>query len=276
MKIGTFFSQVELAVENGEAKTIEEVLSKYVPYGLSLVDIESSILGEKYATRELLRRLKSSGVSVGSVFHPVVFNHKEKDAVEKLLDDTKKYLSYCAELECGVYMAVPIIKDDHASDEERKACLYKVCSYFDSVVSCAKEYNIIPSFENYSSTKFPYSLISDISYILQETDMNYVLDTGNFWFGGTDSLEAAKMFAKNTVHLHLKDILPKEDGVMNICGRRCDCVAIGSGIMPFKEIFDELFNVGYKGNATIEINDRRDLIKKTEASLDFLKNINIL
>ena len=78
---------------------------------------------------------------------------------------------------------------------------------------------------------------------------------------------AAKKFSERISHVHLKDILPKSNGFLNINGKSCDSVAIGDGKISFPDIFNVLKKNGFDKTFSIEINSNTDLLEKTIKSL---------
>lgn len=277
MKIGSFFSQIDFAVRDGEAESIEALLHHYAKLGITSVDIMADNFDSAYNTSELLNVLKNEGLYTASMFHLIDFRHKENDIIKKLRDDTKRRIEDCAAMQCTMFMPVPTITSPHANEHERSECRKTVAEYINDVSEIAKGYNITTVIENFSDTTCPFSTIADIDYLLtQLPHVQYVLDTGNFWFGGTDVIEACKKFAQRTVHVHLKDIYPNENGCLTVCQRSCDSSEIGGGIIDFEKIFDILASHGYQGGATIEVNDNSYYVPKTEKSIEYLKSIGIM
>lgn len=277
MKIGSFFSQIDFAVRDGEAQSVEALLHHYAKLGITSVDIMADNLDSAYNTSELLNVLKKEGLYTASMFHLIDFRHKEKDIVTKLRDDTKRRLSDCAAMQCTMFMPVPTITTPHANEHERNECRKMVAEYVNDVSEIAKQYCISTVIENFSDTVCPFSTIDDIDYLLAEMPhVSYVLDTGNFWFGGTDVIEAAQKFAQRTVHVHLKDIYPNPRGCLTVCGKTCNSSEIGGGIIEMEKIFEILASQGYTGGATIEVNDDSGFVAKTEKSIEYLKRIGIM
>ncbi len=277
MKIGSFFSQIDFAVRDGEAESVEALLHHYRELGITSVDIMADSFDSAYNPSDLLTVLKNEGLYTASMFHLIDFKHKEKDIITKLRDDTKRRISDCAAMQCSMFMPVPTITSAHANEHERNECRKIVAQYINDVSEIAKGYNITTVIENFSDTACPFSTIDDIDYLLtQLPHVQYVLDTGNFWFGGTDVIEATQKFAERTVHVHLKDIYPKDDGCLTVCSKSCDSSEIGGGIIPMEMIFEILADSGYRGGATIEVNDNSDFVVKTEKSIEYLKSIGIM
>jgi inosose dehydratase len=80
------------------------------------------------------------------------------------------------------------------------------------------------------------------------------LDTGNCWLGGGDPLEFVSRFGSRIRHVHWKDLgkewLPKR-GQAYGCGM--STIALGDGVIPVKEVCQELQKLGFDGPTTLEI-----------------------
>ncbi|MBR5157459.1 MAG: sugar phosphate isomerase/epimerase [Clostridia bacterium] len=273
MKIGTFFDRIDLATDNGEVKCIQEAFDRLVPMGLSFVDVSSGVFGEKYEPVSLQKILKENGVYAGSMFHLFPFDYKKENIIEASREDIELQLERCAQLECKLFMPVPRIMQNHKDAKERMHCREIVIQYFSEVSQCAKKYGITTIVENFSNVDCPFSTIEDFHYIFKQVpSLFYALDTGNFWFGGTDVLKAVPQFVNITEHVHLKDILPREKNDIRKDGKKHDGVALGEGVIPLDEILNELTQNGYDKTLTIEINHNEDLLNKIIRSVNFLKS----
>ena len=274
MKFGTFFSQVTASEQKGEVKSEQEALLTYKELGLDYVDIDSAPLSKSRPAKEFLKELKDCGVYVGSAFCWHKFPHDDPEALKEMKEFTKFQLDYVAAVDCNIYMPVPFVGTIHESAEARRVCQDKVAEYFADVVELAKPYGIQPVLENYSSTTCPFATIDDIAYLLEKVPgIDYVLDAGNYWFNDSDVVEATKLFIDKIAHVHLKDIVKTTDGPMVVDGRYANSVAIGSGEIPFEEIFAILTENGYDKTMTVEINGGQFVHEKTMESLRYLSRV---
>lgn len=271
MKIGTFYRHLVHFVYKGAVKNIPEALEMLLPLGLSCVDVPTDFLQEKFRPKFELSELKSAGISVSSVIHAVSFDDMTGSRIAGLKEDTARQLERCAQLESPIFMPVPIVEKTHSSADERCRCRDLLVEYAQDVARQAKKYRITPAFENFSMYSTPFSTLEDITYVLEcVPDLGFVLDTGNFWFVHAEAAEAVKLFADRIQHVHVKDILEKENGALLINDRCADSVAIGRGSVPVKEICSLLLAKHYEGVWSIEINDENELLQKLKDSLRFL------
>jgi len=74
-------------------------------------------------------------------------------------------------------------------------------------------------------------------------ELGHVFDTGNYVYGGEDVLEALHHFRDRIRHVHLKDRLAPADGASP---------AIGKGIVPTRQVIEQLTSSGYRGWFTVE------------------------
>ena len=271
MKYATFFPHIYTIADTYEGMTMEDVMQRLATKGLMATDMATGIVGELGA--HYINKLhKDFGLSVASAFHFVRFDYKNPDILNMMKDKTKQAVEYCAAIGSPYIMPVPEAIQPHESDRERNDALKLVTAYLAEVAEESEKYGIKTVVENYSNPNTPLAYISDISYILDNLPcVGYVLDTGNFYFGGTDMLTACKKFSDRTVHVHLKDLDDKGTG-LTVCGKTVRSVAIGDGILPIYEAIEHLAANGYDGALTIEINHNSEILESVEKSLENLKN----
>ena len=274
MKLGTFYQLITDSVTAGLISDTDKGLEDLKNYGLSFVDIDSGIIDSICSAKKIAQQLKEFKIYTGSVFCWHHFPHKAENFMDIMREHTKCQLEIAAELNSKIFMPVPFVDTAHSSPDERKICQNKITEYFSDVAEQSKAYGIQTVIENYSSTNCPYSTIGDIEYILSQVpELRYVLDCGNFWFGNTDVLDAAKRFLHITDHVHLKDIIPDPEGEIKVNENSANSVAIGDGIIPFEEILSILKKSDYHGGLSIEINTCNDVYNKAIRSFNYLNKI---
>lgn len=273
MKLGTFLYQLDCAVTAGEIENVEKAIESLSKQGLEYLDI-SPALFKKYPAEYINSFSKNYGVTAGSMYWISDFLYKDNKVTSKTEDDIKETLELCSDINCKIFMPVPIVNATYSSPEERNDCRDRICEFFNKISYISEKYNIQTVFENFSNLVSPFSTIEDCEYILKNTNnVKYVLDSGNFWFAENDALNACNKFLGDTVHVHLKDLMPDKNGYLNVNNNIANCVAIGEGVIPNADIVKSLKNYGYDKTLTIEINAMNNLIINTEKSLEFLKKI---
>ncbi len=95
---------------------------------------------------------------------------------------------------------------------------------------------------------------------LVEADLlGLCLDTGHYFYGGGDPVEAVRMYGSRIRHLHLKDVRPdvleavRRDGVDFLEAVRRDVFCeLGEGAVDFPRIISDLTTAGFDGWAIVE------------------------
>lgn len=120
---------------------------------------------------------------------------------------------------------------------------------------------------------------SSLKRIMNEVGSDYLKtnpDTGNFLLGGENPVEAFRSLRGNIKNVHFKDFVICEKGVYTgYDGKQqfTGCV-LGKGIVPLKEIVDELKATGYEGCISIEYEGiENDCMKAIQDSIAYTKSI---
>jgi inosose dehydratase len=102
----------------------------------------------------------------------------------------------------------------------------------------------------------------EVARLCETTDpelLGLCLDTGHYFFGGGDPLDAVRLYGERIRHLHLKDVqLPvletarhDEVGFLDAVRRGVFC-ELGEGAIDFKQVIQNLSTLGYSGWAIVE------------------------
>lgn len=103
---------------------------------------------------------------------------------------------------------------------------------------------------------------NELERLCASTDASLIgvcLDTGHYFYGGGDPVEAARKYGARIRHLHLKDVQPtvlaavREEGVgfMEAVRRSVFC-ELGDGAVDFPKVIHSLLACGYDGWAVVE------------------------
>lgn len=102
----------------------------------------------------------------------------------------------------------------------------------------------------------------EIEHLCDIVDPNLLglcLDTGHYFYGGGDPVEAAKKYASRIRHLHLKDVRPpvleevRRDKVDFVEAVRRDVFCeLGEGAVDFSQVISVLQTAGFDGWAIVE------------------------
>lgn len=273
MKIGTFLNQIERAVNLGEIPDIPSGLKQLAEKGLSYVDVPSEMV-DRYSPDQILAWLTPLGLTVESYIHCLPFRSLSKAGWFFYEQDTALQLQRCESLGCKLFMLVPEVGTDCVLP--RNVLREQIVAYAEYVTRSAQSLSLHILMENYSFQRSLFSTPEDIDYILSHVpDLDFLLDTGNFWFSGTDMERATQKFARKTRHVHLKDLMPNTSGYLQIDGKGADSVALGAGILPLRSAISTLKEAGYEGGLSIELNANIHIMSALERSLSYLKSLDI-
>lgn len=274
MNLGMFFSHLDTVVKQKDAENINKVLETVVPLGLEYVDIDGASIGVNHSVEDIKKYLDNFGVKTSSLFYFDTLDWKNNNSLSVFKENTKKQLEYCAYLGTNLFMPVPDIPIMHKDEAERNECQKVFIEYLNETASMSKEYNISTVIENFSSHANPYSKPEDFDVIFKNApEVGYVLDTGNFWFSDVGYLETYDKYHSITKHIHIKDIVPNEDGFLKINGRNCDSSYIGGGIIDFNPLVTRLKENDYNGVLSIEINNFENMMENIIKSFTNLKEM---
>ncbi len=80
------------------------------------------------------------------------------------------------------------------------------------------------------------------------------LDTGNIWLGGSDPIAFVRHFGSKVQHVHWKDLPAEMDARRGtVFGTGMAVIALGTGAIDIKGIYEALIDVGFDGHTTLEI-----------------------
>ena len=128
------------------------------------------------------------------------------------------------------------------------------------VAKACRELGLAVSFHHHAGTYIETP--AEIARLLASTDaelLGLCLDTGHYFYGGGDPLEAVHQYGARIRHLHLKDVQSpvldavRRDGVDFLeAVRRGVFCELGQGAIPFPQIIEGLQASGYDGWAIVE------------------------
>jgi len=274
MKSGVFLSHINKIVEQGDAKSQEDALHLLAGKGLECVDVDGTSIGLNCNIETLKKNLDESGIDVCSIYYPANFEWEDKTAISNFKEKTKRQFEYCAYLGADMFMPVPNVPANNSDENRRMECQKVIIEYLNEMAVLGKEYGVITVMENFSRYSNPYSKAEDFDVIFSNTsEVDFVLDTGNFWFCNDNFLEVYEKYHNKTKHVHLKDITPNENGFLNINGKSADSNDVGSGIIDFPELFKKLKKYKYDGAVSIEICNVENMMNKVVESLEYVNNL---
>tara|TARA_B110000438_G_scaffold274661_1_gene295003 strand:+ start:353 stop:1252 length:900 start_codon:yes stop_codon:yes gene_type:complete len=176
---------------------------------------------------------------------------------------------------------------DQKNSSKLNKILHKDMTLFINEISniCFEEFGLIPVLHPHAGTYIEYEF--EIDDLLNEIKSDYLglcLDTAHLYYSSIDPYKAILKYASKIQHMHLKDINQKV--LENVYNNNIDFDSavnmqvfspLGTGIIDFKKILDNLKLINYDGYATIEqdINPSEKLvpIEYAKKSLNYLNKI---
>jgi len=211
---------------------------------------------------------------------------------EKIMKSCKLLQS----LECKYFVII-----DHISTKRMKTSgnqknsinldksSFKNMAIFINEVSniCYEKFGLIPVLHPHAGTYIEYE--SEIDDILNEIKSSYLslcLDTAHLYYSSVDPYKAILKYSTKIKYMHLKDLNQKV--LDNVYKNNIDFDTavkmqvfspLGSGIIDFKRILDNLKLINYNGYVTIEQdidpNEGLNPLEYATKSLNFLNKISI-
>ena len=148
------------------------------------------------------------------------------------------------------------------------------------VADAAAKKNIQIGLENHGRLLGRIGTTKRIIDLVDRPNFGINLDFTNFrHVFGEDHMEAVKLFAPQTRHVHAKDFFkradkPNEDGWTEIpTGEYIKRATGGEGDMGWQEVFTILHNAEYTGTISLEISDPADIYGSVAKGVANIKNM---
>lgn len=153
-------------------------------------------------------------------------------------------------------LLVPGLLPENPSAQFLKDVYYRTEAYAHACRMAGLEVMI----EDYDNPRSPCFNRAAIDKLFAEApSLNHVFDSGNYIYAGDDVLETMEHFADRIHHVHLKD--RKATGDLS-------SPAVGTGIVPMKEVITGLLAMGYDGWFTVEHFGAPDMEQYAQISIN--------
>lgn len=240
-------------------------------------------------TPELTKR----GLQLVASFVPVPLAHAERHEagyreamqVAELLSQSGARLIVLADEMSKARMAVSGRVDDSRdgmSDSEWEGA----AQILTRIAESCREMGLAAVFHHHGGTFIETP--QEIARLCEMTDSDLLglcLDTGHYFFGGGDPVDAVRLYGTRIRHLHLKDVqLPvletarrDEVGFLDAVRRGVFC-ELGEGTVNLKQVIQDLSAVGYSDWAIVEqdVDTRNSEVKPFESAVrsrQYLRNV---
>jgi inosose dehydratase len=251
------------------------------PYGY--LPTEPKSLAAELSARDL--QLIASFVPI-PLAHPDRHEDAHKEALEvaHLLAQTGAHLIVLADEMSEMRMAVSgRVNETH--DGMTDLQWDSAIDILSRITRDCRQLGLSPVFHHHAGTFIETP--NEVARLCANTDPDLIglcLDTGHYFFGGGDPVDAVRVYGSRIKHVHLKDVrLPilsraREDkvGFLEAVRRGVFC-ELGEGDINLKAVVGELAGLGYSGWTVVEqdVDTRNEGVKPLESAIrsrQFLRN----
>ncbi len=267
MKLSIFALQLYLEEFGGDKdKALDYAKSR----GISTVEIFAEEL-EDITLRDYCRLAARHGISIESVIKVSSFPSKSEAEYQQEISSIHALVDDAADAGISMMMIVPTA-DYIRNEEDKRFMRDRIIQGLGNIVQYAKQKGVTILAENFSRADYPLGTIAELRDILEHVpDLKYNFDTGNFYFSGTDVLDAYEALKDRMVDVHIKDWILDKNGEFTVGPQSFNGCAIGDGFLPMKEIISRLVRDGYAGQLVIEINPVAETTQMIDQSVAFIK-----
>jgi inosose dehydratase len=242
---------------------------------------------------ELTAELSTRGLQLVASFVPVPLAHPERhDAayretmkVAQLLAQTDARLIVLADEMSDARMAVSGRVDEsrHGMSDSQWEGAAQILG---TIAEACRELGLSAVFHHHAGTFVETP--KEVKRLCESTDsalLGLCLDTGHYFFGGGDPVDAVGLYGDRIRHLHLKDVRlsileaarREEVGFLEAVRRGVFC-ELGEGAVDLKKVIQDLTARGYSDWAIVEqdVDTRRAEVKPFESarrSRQYLQNV---
>ena len=233
--------------------SLDDLCAMLSDRGINCIDMmELELL--LYGKRNVRSALRKYGISLECLIATVPMGTMKAPVIRMLV---KKHLKTAAAFGCRRLMLIPMPQTDPFPKEEpaRTERLNRCVRFMKEAVEEAKKYDITVCVEDTPTCEVPLSSIKDCRDFLEAVPgLRLVFDTANMIPCGDDPMEFYKELKQYICHVHLKDVRYTTEKTVDHCedGRYIECCPWGEGIIPVKELYEQLKEDGYSGACAIE------------------------
>lgn len=165
-------------------------------------------------------------------------------------------IEFCAKYGFTRLMYCPPLLPADATEEDVDAIIAQAKAFAEKVMAAGYEF----LFECYDNTRaIVYNKEGLDKVYASIPNAKQAFDSGNFFYAGDDPMEAFAHFRDRIAHVHLKDRFKMADGASP---------ALGVGIVPCRQILDQLVSTGYDGWFCIEGYGAKDMKEHLKISVE--------
>ena len=217
-------------------------------------------------SKQLIDELSARGLSMVSGFVPLPLAHRQRHPsvipevmnIAQLLSETGSRVIVLADEMNEARMSVAgRVTDEDGLDPDSWSCAVELLT---ELAQRCREVGLATVFHHHAGTYIETP--GEIEQLCAATDPDLVglcLDTGHYYYGGGNPLDAVHRYKSRIRHLHLKDVRPsvlesvRRDriGYLDAVRRGVFC-ELGEGAVDFRSVLEELEKYGFHGWAIFE------------------------
>lgn len=217
-------------------------------------------------SKQLIDELSARGLSMVSGFVPLPLAHRQRHPsvipevmnIAQLLSETGSRVIVLADEMNEARMSVAgRVTDEDGLDLDSWSCAVELLT---ELAQRCREVGLATVFHHHAGTYIETP--GEIEQLCAATDPDLVglcLDTGHYYYGGGNPLDAVHRYKSRIRHLHLKDVRPsvlesvRRDRIGYLDAVRggvfCE---LGEGAVDFRSVLEELEKYGFHGWAIFE------------------------
>ena len=217
-------------------------------------------------SKQLIDELSARGLSMVSGFVPLPLAHRQRHPsvipevmnIAQLLSETGSRVIVLADEMNEARMSVAgRVTDEDGLDPDSWSCAVELLT---ELAQRCREVGLATVFHHHAGTYIETP--GEIEQLCAATDSDLIglcLDTGHYFYGGGNPLDAVRRYKSRIRHLHLKDVRPsvlesvRRDRIGYLDAVRggvfCE---LGEGAVDFRSVLEELEKYGFHGWAIFE------------------------
>lgn len=249
MKMSVFYEHIVEAAQQ-ENKKIGEICKLVSSFGIEGVEIENTRLMKD--KENVLNDLKDANLEISCMYGFFDFAHT------KDLTSGYEMVNLAEELHIKKIMLIPgFLTEEEFLPDVYNQKVDKMVKGLQDICNYAGKKDIMVVLEDFDDKIAPFATAKQLTYFYENIkELRCAFDTGNFLYSEEDALEVLPMFIHNIGHVHCKDrsftIKEGETYKATVKGRNMYSSAVGSGVIPMKEIVEKILETGYNDYFAIE------------------------
>ena len=254
MKMSVFFDHI-LQAQEQTGKALEELLKGVRTSGVEAVEIRLEYMQNN---KDIVYKLKQADLAVSCIyeFYDMGCHDERKKAQMHIAAAVQVgakrvlvvpgFLHGFESKQMQYKMRNPRAIEAFLQGNKKIRCMVEGLSY---IAKLGAKEGVVVTVEDFDDPNSPLSGMYGIRWFLEQIpELQYTLDTGNYLFYEEKVLEAWELLKDRVVHVHCKDRLESDNA----------STTVGTGYIPFEEIWKRLKAQEYEGYLAIEHFDVAD------------------